>query len=108
MLLSNKRNEDPLQEASTYLKQNKYTFDLDMDYIDPQTKAYPVVSSFGVTGIPTKFVIDGDGNIRFKVDGFYGVDEAAMEEVITMIEMVKAGSRLNAMNSAMGNNQNKQ
>ena len=79
-----------------------------MDYIDPQTKAYPVVSSFGVTGIPTKFVIDGDGNIRFKVDGFHGVDEAAMEEVITMIEMVKAGSRLSAMNSAMGNNQNKQ
>jgi thiol-disulfide isomerase/thioredoxin len=79
----------PLKDAATYLHQNKYDFDLYMDYKDPLTEKHPAVSNFGVTGIPTKFIIDGNGNIRFKVDGFSGTDEAAAEEIITMIELAK-------------------
>lgn len=84
-----KGSKDPQKDASTYLRQNNYTFDLYMDYKDPVTDKHPTVSSFEVSGIPTKFVIDGNGNIRFKVDGFSGMDEAATEEVITLIELAK-------------------
>lgn len=91
-------SKDPLLDASTYLKQNKYSFDLYMDYKDPGTEKNPAVSAFGVTGIPTKYVIDANGNIRFKVDGFFGADEAAKEEVVAMIEMVKGDPTPNAKN----------
>ncbi len=83
----------PLKDAADYLSSNKYSFDLYMDYKDPGTEKHPTVSSFNVTGIPTKFVIDSNGNIRFKVDGFYGVDEAAAEEVVAMVELVKADKK---------------
>ncbi|MFV0604937.1 MAG: TlpA family protein disulfide reductase [Niabella sp.] len=45
-----------------------------------------VVSSFGVTGIPTKFVIGKDGKIKFKDVGFGGDDEL-MKKLSAMIEL---------------------
>ena len=75
-----------------YLKESGFKFDL---YMDPksgdQKKRNEVVSSFEVTGIPTKFVIDGNGNIRFKVLGFSGEDAAAAEELKAMIELARKG-----------------
>ncbi len=46
-----------------------------------------VVSSFGVSGIPTKFVIDKGGVIRFKSVGFGGNDAALVDEMTMMIEL---------------------
>jgi len=46
-----------------------------------------VVSDFKVSGIPTKFIVDGKGNIRFKAVGFDGNDDALVEELTTMIEL---------------------
>lgn len=46
-----------------------------------------VVSSYQVTGIPTKFVIDKDGNIRFKVVGFSGSVDALVDEVSSMVDI---------------------
>ncbi|MNL73995.1 hypothetical protein D3C87_1995400 [compost metagenome] len=60
-----------------------------MDTVDPQTKRSPAVSAFGVKGIPAKFIIDGNGKIRFKVEGFEGKAEAAAEEVAQMVEMTR-------------------
>jgi hypothetical protein len=48
-----------------------------------------VVESYKVTGIPTKFVIDGSGNIRFRFTGFSGGEDAAVEEVSAMIELAR-------------------
>jgi peroxiredoxin len=53
---------------------------------DKNTK---VVDKFGIVGIPTKFIIDGKGNIRYKLIGFDGSDEAAVEEISYMIESVR-------------------
>ena len=49
----------------------------------------PVVSSYKVEGIPTKFVNDRKGNIRFRFTGFAGGEDAAVEEVSAMIELAK-------------------
>ena len=48
-----------------------------------------VVASYGVSGIPTKFVLDKKGKIRFKSVGFSGNSEALADEVGLMIEAAK-------------------
>lgn len=77
----------PLHDARDYLKSQKFNFDLYMDTKDPVTKKNPAVSLFGVKGIPAKFIIDGNGNIRFKMTGFSGGDDTAVEELSLMTEM---------------------
>ena len=48
-----------------------------------------VANAYNVKGIPAKFVIDGNGNIRFKMTGFSGGNDAAVEELSEMIEMAR-------------------
>jgi thiol-disulfide isomerase/thioredoxin len=77
--------------AVKYIKENNYSFNVMMDLKDPVNKNNKVVSSFGVSGIPTKFIIDKNGNIRFKFIGFSGGNELAVEEIDAMIEMALKG-----------------
>lgn len=83
------KEDNPTVAAINYLKENNYNFQLVMDLKDPVTKTNNIVTSYKVTGIPTKFLIDGEGNIRYKVTGFSGGDEAAVEELSAMIESVR-------------------
>ena len=46
-----------------------------------------MVADFGVSGIPTKFILDRNGKIRFKSVGFQGSTDALADEVVTMVEM---------------------
>jgi thiol-disulfide isomerase/thioredoxin len=76
--------EDKLQNAKDFMTKKNYPFHVLMDTQDE------MVSSFGVRGIPTKFILDKSGNIRFKSVGFNGNDDELVFELSTMIEM--AGS----------------
>ena len=76
-------------DAKAFVTGMKYDFEVLMDTKDPETKANKVVDSYNVTGIPTKFIIDGEGKIRFRLTGFSGSKEAAVEEVSMMIDMVR-------------------
>jgi thiol-disulfide isomerase/thioredoxin len=80
---------DPFTAANTFLNSNNFKLDLYMDMKDPLTKTNPAVTAFGVTGIPAKFVIDGSGKIRFKLVGFSGSNEAAVEELSQMIDLAR-------------------
>lgn len=81
------RNENAAADARKYVTDNKYRFHVLMDLKNGgQNK---VVSSFKARGIPAKFVIDGKGNIRFKLTGFSGGDDAAVEELSAMIDLAK-------------------
>lgn len=83
------KEENPTQSAIDYLKENNYSFRLIMDLKDPVTKTNELVTSYKVVGIPTKFIIDKDGNIRYKVIGSSSnVDEIVME-LSAMIESVR-------------------
>ena len=82
-------NADPLTDAKSFLAKRDYHFDLYIDPRDPATKESPAVTAFGVSGIPAKFIIDGEGQIRFKVEGFEGTPEAASEELVQMVEMAR-------------------
>lgn len=53
-----------------------------------------VARSYRLRGIPSKFVIDKDGNVRFSVTGFDGKPEAMIEELSLMIEMARGNWHL--------------
>lgn len=81
--------KDPLAEAKLFLEKRKHNFDLYTDTVDPATKRPPAATTLKVAGIPAKFIIDGNGTIRFKFEGFSGTDEAAAEELVQMVEMAR-------------------
>jgi thiol-disulfide isomerase/thioredoxin len=84
---------DPKSAASKYFKENSFQLPLFMDFRDPSTKKCPAVTAFNVQAIPAKFVIDGHGNIRFKISGFKADHKAAAEELSTMIEITREATR---------------
>ena len=86
------RAGNPKADAIKYLASKNFNLPLYMDVKDPNTKQNPAVSAFGVDGIPAKFVIDAKGNIRFKVSGFSGGDDAAVAELSAMIELSRQTS----------------
>src|SRR5690554_6371964 len=58
-----------------------------IDEKDPVSERNPVVESYGVIGIPAKFIIDPKGNIISKVTGFKGGDnESQVRELTSLIE----------------------
>ena len=75
------REENKLKNASEFIDKNKYSFHVLMDNDDK------VVAEFKVEGIPTKFVIDKNGMIRFKAVGFDGSDDKLISELTAMIDM---------------------
>ena len=83
------KEENPTKAAIDYLKDNNFTFRLIMDVKDPVTKTNNIITPFKVSGIPTKFIIDKQGNIRYRVTGFSGSDEMAVEELSAMIESIR-------------------
>ena len=74
--------DDKKKNAADFIKKNNYPFNVLLD------EDNRVITSYGVSGIPTKFIIDGEGNIRFKSVGFEGSDDKLVEELSTMISMV--------------------
>jgi thiol-disulfide isomerase/thioredoxin len=80
------RTPDKLKSAKDYIESNKYTFRVLMDTTDQ------VIGNYAVEGIPTKFVIDKDGLIRFKSIGYSGDKDELVRELTAMIEM--AGGKL--------------
>ena len=77
-------SDNKKQNAADFMTKNKYPFHVLLDNDDK------TVADYKVSGIPTKFIIDKTGNIRFKSIGFAGNDDALINEVSTMIEMATA------------------
>jgi len=71
------------KNATDFITANKYDFHVLMD------NDSKVVDRFKVSGIPTKFVIDKNGIIRFKAVGFDGSDDKLVTELSTMIDIAK-------------------
>ncbi len=74
--------KDKKENAQTFIKKNNYPFDV---LLDTQNK---VVGKYHVSGIPTKFFIDKNGNIRFKSIGFGGNTDQMVKEISTVISML--------------------
>ncbi|WP_114940533.1 TlpA disulfide reductase family protein [Mucilaginibacter endophyticus] len=74
--------------AKKFIADNKYTFTVLFDEKGTDGRQAKVVSQFGVEAIPTKFIIDKNGNIRFSMRGYSGSDQAVLDEVSSMVDMV--------------------
>jgi thiol-disulfide isomerase/thioredoxin len=73
--------EDKKKNAAEFIANKK----LDLHVLlDDQNK---VVEQFKVEGVPTKFVIDKNGVIRFKSVGYNGNDDKLVTELTAMIEL---------------------
>ncbi|MGZ3755379.1 MAG: redoxin domain-containing protein [Mucilaginibacter sp.] len=81
------RVEDFVPGVKKFIADNKYTFNVLLDEKGSDGRQSKVVSAYGVEGIPTKFILDGKGNIRFKHIGYDGSTKGLFDEVSTMIEM---------------------
>lgn len=75
--------EDKVKNANDFMKKNNYPFHVLMD------EENKVVETFKVSGIPTKFIIDKNQNIRFISIGLSGSPEHIAEEIDVMLSMIE-------------------
>lgn len=75
---------DPSKAVRDYINGQHYPFKVLLD-----NKNTNVLGKYRVTGIPAKFVIDGNGTICFRLSGFDGAEDAAVEELSAMIEVAR-------------------
>ncbi|HUR10738.1 MAG TPA: TlpA disulfide reductase family protein, partial [Flavitalea sp.] len=79
--------------VAEFIQKNKYSFNVLYDVPDKEDpNAFVVVNEYKVNGIPTKFVLDHEGRIRFKSVGFGGNEDGLVQELSLMIEMAGAPS----------------
>lgn len=71
-----------------FITDNKYPFHVLMD------SENAIVTQYKVEGIPTKFIIGPDQQVRFKSVGYSGNNETLVEELITMIELAQNGGKM--------------
>ncbi|BAU54202.1 TlpA family protein disulfide reductase [Mucilaginibacter gotjawali] len=79
--------DDFITGVKKFIADNKYVFNVLIDEKGSDGRQSKVVGSFGVEGIPTKFIIDKNGHIRFKYVGYSGTPEKLVDEVANMVEM---------------------
>lgn len=75
----------------SFLKKNKYGFTVLFDTKDSGADKPKVAGAYNVSSIPAKFVVDGKGKIRFKLTGFTGGEDAAVAELVAMIDLLEQG-----------------
>ena len=81
-------SKNPLPEVKKFIEEHNYSFNVLFDLKDPVSKKSEVVASYGAKGIPAKYIIDKEGNIRFKLVGFSGSEEQAVNELSEMIDIL--------------------
>lgn len=80
--------KNPVPEVKKYMEENGYSFNVLFDLKDLVSNQNNVVTSYGAKGIPAKYIIDRDGNIRIKLVGFSGSAEEVVDELSEVIEIL--------------------
>lgn len=75
--------KDKEENARKFITEKKYSFNVLMD---TENK---VITSYKVSGIPTKFILDKEGNTRFISVGYNGNNDELVEELGIMISALK-------------------
>jgi len=85
------RSVNPREDVAKYLKESGYTFRVLMDETNTKEGQPLAAKAFGVESIPSKFVIDRSGNIRFRLTGFDGDTQTAVKEIKMMVDLIRNG-----------------
>jgi thiol-disulfide isomerase/thioredoxin len=78
--------DDPKKEVANFLIKNPFTFHVVYDLDDSAAK------SLGVTGLPTKMIVDRNGIIRYISIGTGDNENKAVEELQAMMELADEAS----------------
>jgi peroxiredoxin len=84
------QTDDYVNEVKKFIAENKYTFNVlfdEKDYGYGKQNKIRKEYGYGQSLIPTQYVIDKKGNIRFESIGFDGRTEHLANEVDYMIEL---------------------
>ena len=88
-IATNETGQLPTKRVKTYVSTNKFPLNVLMDEPTKTSKQnFIVASDYKVTSIPTKVVIDREGNLRFKTSG-YESDQELINELEAMISIAK-------------------
>ena len=79
-----------MKEVTEFIADNEYDFHVLMDEKVEDSNDFEVVDSYGVSGIPTKFVVGPDGRIKFKSVGWNGNTDKLAEELAIMIQLTQS------------------
>lgn len=80
---------DREQTVEKFIADKAYTFNVLFDTVKGTSNNFDVVSAYKVSGIPTKFVVDKHGRIRFKSVGYSGSAEDELQKISLMIELAE-------------------
>lgn len=86
-----KGSGDPIAGAKKYVTDNNYSFQVLMDLRNPENNQSAVASAYKVTGIPTKIIIDPNGQVRFNTSGGGADVDKIVNELSAMIEFARKG-----------------
>lgn len=78
-----KISEEQVKAVANFIAEKKYPFRV---LIDAESKT---VVDFKVASIPTKIIIDKNGNVRYKVLGYESNEGKLLDEMAAMIESVQ-------------------
>jgi thiol-disulfide isomerase/thioredoxin len=93
--------DDREKKVKDFVEKNKYPFLILYDETKKDSPdEFVIVSNYKVEGIPTKFVIDKNSNIRFKSVGYNGSADALFTEMTAMIDMAASDSESNGTKKA--------
>lgn len=95
LFINTRQTESNREElVKKFISDHKYTFNVLYDTKSKQDpNKFDLINAYEVPGIPTKFIIDGSGNIRFKVVGFSGSADGVVKEIDTMIGLVNLSGK---------------
>jgi len=79
------RDDKAVADTKKFIADNDYPFEVLMDLNE-----HKAATAYKVNSIPAKFVIDKEGNVRFKFSGFSGGADAALEEISAMISLIRS------------------
>ncbi len=65
-------------------QKNQFDFNVLLDV--KKNNGFEVSSKYKITGLPSQFIIDKKGKVRFVLKGFDGNVDSAMEELKLMID----------------------
>jgi peroxiredoxin len=81
--------DDREKKVKSFIEKNNYSFAVLYDETKKENPdEFSVVSNFKVDGIPTKFVVDRNNNIRFKSVGYHGSTDGLVNELTAMIDIL--------------------
>lgn len=80
------RSEDYKTKVESFIQEKGYSFHV---VFDKQEAGDALVEKYGITGIPTKIIIDQNGRVRFKSSGSSPVVKEIVDEISYKIDLIR-------------------